>query len=103
MAGSGILTNHSLKLVQEKGWCSPIMVDTLTSLGYRHLTTIQLLAVPHLLTKANTYIHARTGSGKTLAFLIPALERLRAMGFKSKHGTLDITSYLLTCNTIALP
>ncbi|XP_050713315.1 uncharacterized protein LOC126996660 isoform X2 [Eriocheir sinensis] len=86
MAGSGILTKHSLKWVLEKGWCSPIMVDTLTALGYRHLTTVQLLAVPHLLTKVDTYIHARTGSGKTLAFLIPTLERLKAMGFKSKHG-----------------
>ncbi|KAK8372962.1 hypothetical protein O3P69_015022 [Scylla paramamosain] len=86
MAGSSILTNHSLEWVQEKGWCSPVTVDTLTALGYKHLTAVQLLALPQLLTKANTYIHARTGSGKTLAFLIPALERLKAMGFKNKHG-----------------
>lgn len=86
MAGSSILTNHSLEWVQEKGWCSRATVDTLTALGYRQLTTVQLLALPQLLTKANTYIHARTGSGKTLAFLIPALERLKAMGFKNKHG-----------------
>ena len=86
MAGWSILTNHSLELVHEKGWCSPVTVDTLTALGYKQLTTIQLLALPHLLTKANTYIHARTGSGKTLAFLVPALERLKAMQFKDKHG-----------------
>lgn len=86
MAGNSILTNYSLKWAQEKGWCSLVTVDTLTALGYKYLTAVQLLAVPHLLTKANTYIHARTGSGKTLAFLLPTLERLKAMGFKSKHG-----------------
>lgn len=98
MAGSSILTNHSLEWVQEKGWCSPVTVDTLTALGYRQLTTVQLLALPQLLTKANTYIHARTGSGKTLAFLIPALERLKAMGFKNKHGTSVFMQYCTISN-----
>lgn len=93
MAGSSILTKHSMEWVQEKGWCSPVTVDTLTTLGYKQLTKIQLLALPQLLTKANTYLHARTGSGKTLAFLIPALERLKAMEFKNKHGMSVLLKY----------
>lgn len=86
MASSSILTSRTLDWVQEKGLCSPSTVTALIALGFQHLTTIQLHALPQLLAKSNTFIHARTGSGKTLAFLIPTIERLKAMGFKKSHG-----------------
>ncbi|XP_042231676.1 ATP-dependent RNA helicase has-1-like isoform X1 [Homarus americanus] len=86
MAGTSILTSCTLEWVQDKGLCSPATVTALTNLGYKQLTTIQLHAFPQLLAKSNTFLHARTGSGKTLAFLIPTIERLRAMGFKKSHG-----------------
>lgn len=86
MAGSSILTNRTLEWVQEKGLCSEPTLTALTAQGYKQLTAIQLLAIPELLAKKDTFLHARTGSGKTLGFLLPALERLRAMGFKKSHG-----------------
>ncbi|KAK8730732.1 hypothetical protein OTU49_007896 [Cherax quadricarinatus] len=86
MAGSSILTNHTLEWVQEKGLCSQPSVTVLTKLGFQKLTNIQQQAIPKLLAKKNAFLHARTGSGKTLAFLIPTVERLRAMKFKELHG-----------------
>lgn len=86
MAGLSILTNRTFDWVQEKGLCSPATVAALTALGFQQLTKIQLHTLPQLLSGSNTFIHARTGSGKTLAFLIPTIERLKAMGFKKSHG-----------------
>ncbi|XP_071542145.1 uncharacterized protein [Panulirus ornatus] len=86
MAGLSILTNRTFEWLQEKGLCSPATVAALIALGFQRLTTIQLHTLPRLLSESSTFIHARTGSGKTLAFLIPTIERLKAMGFKKSHG-----------------
>lgn len=94
MAGTSILTNRTLEWVQEKGLCSEPTLAALTAQGYKQLTAIQLLAIPELLAKKDTFLHARTGSGKTLGFLLPTLERLRAMGFKKSHGRILILLYI---------
>ncbi|KAK7085856.1 ATP-dependent RNA helicase ddx18 [Halocaridina rubra] len=86
MAGASILSICKFESLVERGLCSEATVSALNSLGYSNLTAVQLQALPRLLTKENCYIHARTGSGKTLAFLIPTIERLKAMKFKDSHG-----------------
>lgn len=89
MVDSGIVTrctSRTLQWVLEKGLCSSPTLMALSNLGFQKLTHIQLLALPVLLSKTNAFLHARTGSGKTLAFLIPTVERLKAMGFKTSHG-----------------
>lgn len=89
MVDSGVVTNctnRTLQWVLEKGLCSSPTHLALSNLGYQRLTPIQLLALPLLLSKSNAFLHARTGSGKTLAFLIPTIERLKAMRFKTSHG-----------------
>ncbi|XP_068227328.1 uncharacterized protein [Palaemon carinicauda] len=86
MAGPSILSSCSCEQLAEKSICSSTTVEVLKSLGFTQLTKIQLKVLPHLLSKENCYIHARTGSGKTLAFLVPTVERLRAMKFKDSHG-----------------
>ncbi|XP_076048771.1 uncharacterized protein LOC143029752 [Oratosquilla oratoria] len=81
-----ILTNKTFDWLKHRGLCSSTTVDALRDMGYSQLTTIQYHSMPKLLTKQNVFLHARTGSGKTLAFLIPAVERLKAMNFHSAHG-----------------
>ena len=91
MTGKTVLSNRTLEWLEEKGLCSGVTRTTLAAEGITQLTTVQLLAIPPLLSKSSLFIHARTGSGKTLAFLIPAVERLRAMQFKKERGEDDGT------------
>eukprot|EP00960_Hanusia_phi_P054722 762755-Hanusia_phi.AAC.3 len=47
--------------------------------GYKFPTPVQRKSIPELLTGANVVMMARTGSGKTAAFLIPLIQRIRAI------------------------
>lgn len=57
----------------------PLSQKTLSGLkaaGYKQMTLIQALAIPHALVGRDVLGEAETGSGKTLAFLVPLLELL---------------------------
>uniref|UniRef100_A0A182KGR7 ATP-dependent RNA helicase n=1 Tax=Anopheles christyi TaxID=43041 RepID=A0A182KGR7_9DIPT len=48
-------------------------------LQYKHLTTVQSMAIPSLLKGSDALVRAQTGSGKTLAYALPLIERLHVM------------------------
>lgn len=56
-------------------------------MGLETMFEIQRRAIPPLLAGRDVLGAAKTGSGKTLAFLIPAVEKLRALRFKPHNGT----------------
>lgn len=58
----------------------------LTDMGFTTMTPVQEKCIPSLLAGKDVLGAARTGSGKTLAFLIPAVELLHRMKFKSRNG-----------------
>ena len=58
----------------------------LTNMGFTTMTPVQEKCIPSLLAGKDVLGAARTGSGKTLAFLIPAVELLHRMKFKSRNG-----------------
>ncbi|KAF2119375.1 ATP-dependent RNA helicase HAS1 [Lophiotrema nucula] len=62
-------------------------MQAITEMGFENMTEIQRRAIPPLMTGKDVLGAAKTGSGKTLAFLIPAIEMLSAMRFKSRNGT----------------
>ncbi|CAL4154093.1 unnamed protein product, partial [Meganyctiphanes norvegica] len=84
--GTSILTEHTLSWLAERGLCSSATLEVLSNQGLHALTHIQYISFPHLINKADCFLHARTGSGKTLAYLMPAIERLKAMEFKTNFG-----------------
>ena len=47
--------------------------------GYKFPTPVQRKSIPELLSGANVVMMARTGSGKTAAFLVPLIQRIRAI------------------------
>ncbi|XP_053693011.1 probable ATP-dependent RNA helicase CG8611 [Sabethes cyaneus] len=47
-------------------------------LGFRNLTVVQNLSVPHILQGRDVLIRAQTGSGKTLAYAMPLVEKLHS-------------------------
>ncbi|KAL3872229.1 hypothetical protein ACJMK2_040165 [Sinanodonta woodiana] len=55
----------------------PFMISSLTQQGFKQLTTVQMMAIPHLLLGKDALIKSQTGSGKTLAFSIPIVHRLQ--------------------------
>lgn len=55
---------------------SPLLLETLESLGYEQATEIQAETLPLSLNNQDIIGSAKTGSGKSLAFLIPAVELL---------------------------
>lgn len=64
--------------------------NTLKSLnesGFLRMTLIQAKSIPLLLKGKDVLGAAKTGSGKTLAFIIPAIELLHKVQFKSRNGT----------------
>src|SRR5437016_14469794 len=62
------------------GLC-PVLVQTVTALGYTQPTPIQARAIPELLAGRDVLGQAQTGTGKTAAFALPMLQLL------DMHGT----------------
>jgi ATP-dependent RNA helicase DDX18/HAS1 len=60
--------------------------EGLSDMGFTTMTPVQAKAIPLLLAGKDVLGAARTGSGKTLAFLIPAIELLHRLKFKSMNG-----------------
>lgn len=59
----------------------------IADMGFTSMTPIQIKTIPPLLAGRDVLGAAKTGSGKTLAFLIPAIEMLHSLKFKSRNGT----------------
>lgn len=60
---------------------SPSTLDVLHgTLGFSHPTPVQEATIPLLMSYKDVSVDACTGSGKTLAFVIPIVEKLRALG-----------------------
>ncbi|KAJ1833356.1 ATP-dependent RNA helicase [Coemansia sp. RSA 2711] len=56
-------------------------------MGFTRMTEVQARTIPPLLAGKDVLGAAKTGSGKTLAFLIPVVELLSRLRFKSRNGT----------------
>nr|CAG8588957.1 12780_t:CDS:10 [Entrophospora candida] len=56
-------------------------------MGFTKMTEVQARTIPPLMAGQDVLGAAKTGSGKTLAFLIPAVELLHKLKFKSRNGT----------------
>ena len=61
--------------------------QAINEMGFTELTPIQRKAIPPILAGRDVLGAAKTGSGKTLAFLIPAVELLHSLRFKTRNGT----------------
>ncbi len=61
----------------------PVLVDTVTELGYIEPTPIQAKAIPHLLAGRDVMGQAQTGTGKTAAFTLPLLQQLDPEGLQA--------------------
>ena len=61
--------------------------NALSEAGFDRMTHIQAKSIPPLLEGRDMLGAAKTGSGKTLAFLIPAVELLHRVKFKTRNGT----------------
>lgn len=55
----------------------PYIKQALEVLGFKDLTDVQNVVIPHLLNTQDIIVKANTGSGKTHAFLLPIFERLK--------------------------
>jgi len=53
------------------------LLNAIEELGYKEPTTIQLRAIPLVLSKHDIFATAQTGTGKTAAFALPILQKLR--------------------------
>jgi hypothetical protein len=53
---------------------------------FTEMTEIQARCIPPAMTGRDILGAAKTGSGKTLAFLIPAIELLNKLKFKTRNG-----------------
>lgn len=62
-------------------------MQAIGDMGFTKMTEIQRRGIPPLLAGKDVLGAAKTGSGKTLAFLIPAVEMLHSLKFKSRNGT----------------
>ena len=58
---------------------SPQALAVLHSLGFHHATPVQAAVVPLFSGHKDVAVDAATGSGKTLAFVLPLVEKLRAL------------------------
>ncbi|KKX74847.1 hypothetical protein UF36_20830, partial [Vibrio parahaemolyticus] len=47
---------------------NPALIETLDSLNYTHMTSMQALSIPAILKQRDVICHGKTGSGKTPAF-----------------------------------
>uniref|UniRef100_A0AC35U289 RNA helicase n=1 Tax=Rhabditophanes sp. KR3021 TaxID=114890 RepID=A0AC35U289_9BILA len=86
------------------------LLAQIKSMGYEKMTHIQDQTIPTLLQGKDVLGAAKTGSGKTLAFLIPAIELLHKLDWKSFNGTgvivisptreLSLQSYGVLCELL---
>jgi superfamily II DNA/RNA helicase len=67
------------------GLDSPLL-DNLARLGYAEPTPVQREAIPAALAGGDLLVSSQTGSGKTAAFVLPGLQRLRAVSRLPGHG-----------------
>ena len=58
---------------------SPEALAVLHSLGFQHATPVQAAVIPLFSGHKDVAVDAATGSGKTLAFVLPLVEKLRAL------------------------
>ncbi len=59
----------------------------LSEMGFERMTEVQARCIPHGMTGRDVLGAAKTGSGKTLAFLLPVVELLVRVKWKSRNGT----------------
>jgi superfamily II DNA/RNA helicase len=62
------------------------LLDNVTRLGYTTPTPVQREAIPAVLAGGDLLVSSQTGSGKTAAFVLPGLQRLRAVSRLPGHG-----------------
>eukprot|EP00658_Telonema_sp_P-2_P077085 TRINITY_DN6894_c0_g1_i1.p1 TRINITY_DN6894_c0_g1~~TRINITY_DN6894_c0_g1_i1.p1 ORF type:complete len:573 (-),score=195.17 TRINITY_DN6894_c0_g1_i1:426-2144(-) len=82
---------------RKPGICSDMRFDqlqlsertqmALTDMNFTYLTHIQAQSITPLLGGRDVLGAAQTGSGKTLAFLVPSIELLSSVEFKTRNGT----------------
>ena len=60
-------------------WLSGETLRVLHGLGFSHATPVQEATIPLLCGHKDVAVDACTGSGKTLAFLVPIIEKLKAL------------------------
>jgi ATP-dependent RNA helicase DDX55/SPB4 len=58
---------------------SPQALAVLQGLGFHHATPVQAAVIPLFSGHKDVAVDAATGSGKTLAFVLPLVEKLRAL------------------------
>lgn len=61
-------------------------MKAIDAMGFTEMTEIQAKAIPKLLEGRDLRGTAKTGAGKTLAFVIPAVELIHKLKFKSRNG-----------------
>ncbi|XP_020902271.1 ATP-dependent RNA helicase DDX18 [Exaiptasia diaphana] len=69
------------------GLVSEKTLNGVKEMGFTNMTEIQHKSIAPLLKGRDLLGAAKTGSGKTLAFLIPVVELLYKLGFKTRNGT----------------
>jgi len=60
---------------------NPALLENLSSLGYLHMTPVQMQSLPHILEGKDVIAQGKTGSGKTAAFGLGLLEKLEVKSF----------------------
>jgi ATP-independent RNA helicase DbpA len=58
------------------------MLSNLDNIGYKSMTPVQQLCLPHILEDKDLIVKAKTGSGKTAAFGIGLLQKLQVKKFR---------------------
>ncbi|KAK3591459.1 hypothetical protein CHS0354_033459 [Potamilus streckersoni] len=80
----------------------PFMISSLTQQGFSQLTTVQMMAIPHLLLGRDALIKSQTGSGKTLAYSIPIIQRLQEITPHTKRTDGPLAVIIVPTRELAL-
>ncbi|ESO07707.1 hypothetical protein HELRODRAFT_170245 [Helobdella robusta] len=80
-----ILKDKSFNVLE--GHISDECLKAIKGMGFKEMTPIQAQCIPSLLEGRDLMGAAKTGSGKTLAFLIPVVELIHNLAFKTRNGT----------------
>lgn len=84
--GLPLAAGDTIQKFEELNLSEKTMKAIKDDMGFTNLTPIQAKAIPPLLAGKDLLGAAKTGSGKTLAFLIPVVEMLSSLKFKSRNG-----------------